>query len=317
MPSLRPTARCPIRRRTASGSARRRSTSTGAGAPAATALDVSRGRRRPRCGRAADPPRKLAGGFSFTEGPVWVPAEGTLLFSDPNDNRIYRWSPDHGVSVFRTKSGYTGTDIGEYRQPGSNGLALDAEGRLTIAEHGNRRVTRLETNGDLTVLADRYEGKRLNSPNDLVYRSDGALYFTDPPLRPARRSSGSAQGTALHRRLSPIGRTARSRCSPRTSRAPTAWPSRPTSAPSTSPTGTSTARSSWPRTSPPTARSQRPNLRRYDGGARGGRARRSEGRSRRQPLRSGPGGLWIFGPTAGIWARSVARARGEHGVGRR
>lgn len=125
---------------------------------------------------------RLASGFQFTEGPVWVPAEGALLFSDPNDNTIYRWSEDAGVSVFRVKSGYTGPDVGLYHQPGSNGLALDAQGRLTVAEHGNRRVTRLEKNGVVTVLADRYEGKRLNSPNDLVYRSDGGLYFTDPPF---------------------------------------------------------------------------------------------------------------------------------------
>jgi gluconolactonase len=125
---------------------------------------------------------KLASGFQFTEGPVWVKEGGYLLFSDPNANTIYRWSPDGQVSVFRTKSGYTGVDIGEYKQPGSNGLTLDKEGRLTINEHGNRRVTRLEKNGVLTVLADRYEGKRLNSPNDLVYRSDDALYFTDPPF---------------------------------------------------------------------------------------------------------------------------------------
>ena len=129
---------------------------------------------------------KLADGFLFTEGPVWVPrtaaTEGFLLFSDPNANTIYRWSPDGQVSVFRTKSGYTGVDIGEYEQPGSNGLALDHQGRLTINEHGNRRVTRLEQTGALTVLADRYQGQRLNSPNDLVYRSDGALYFTDPPF---------------------------------------------------------------------------------------------------------------------------------------
>ena len=122
---------------------------------------------------------RLAEGFLFTEGPVWVP-EGYLLFSDPNANTIYRWSDNDGLSVFRTKSGYAGLDIGEYRQPGSNGLALDREGRLTINEHGNRRVSRLEKTGALTVLADRFEGKRLNSPNDLVYRSDGSLYFTDP-----------------------------------------------------------------------------------------------------------------------------------------
>jgi gluconolactonase len=150
-------------------------------APVGTTLDVTRADAAfDAVVPAGTRLEKLAGGFSFIEGPVWVPAEGALLFSDPNDNRIYRWSPDYGVSVFRTKSGYTGVDIGEYRQPGSNGLTLDGAGRLTIAEHGNRRITRLEKNGDLTVLADRYQGKRLNSPNDLVYRSDGSLYFSDP-----------------------------------------------------------------------------------------------------------------------------------------
>ena len=124
---------------------------------------------------------QLAGGFLFTEGPVWSP-EGFLLFSDPNANTIYRWSDADGLSVYRSKSGYSGMDIGEYTQPGSNGLAIDAEGRLTINEHGNRRLTRLEKTGVLTLLADRFEGKRLNSPNDLVYRSDGSLYFTDPPF---------------------------------------------------------------------------------------------------------------------------------------
>jgi len=124
---------------------------------------------------------KLASGFQFIEGPIWHP-DGYLLFSDPNANTIYRWTPDGSVSVFRSKSGYTGTDIGEYHQPGSNGLTLDPNGLLTIDEHGNRRVTRLERTGKITVLADRYDGKRLNSPNDLVYRSDGTLYFTDPPF---------------------------------------------------------------------------------------------------------------------------------------
>ncbi len=125
---------------------------------------------------------KLAEGFKFTEGPVWVRDGEYLLFSDPNNNTIYKYKPDGQLSVFREKSGYQGTDIAEYGQPGSNGLTLDREGRLTINEHGNRRVTRLEKNGQLTVLADRYEGKRLNSPNDLVYRSDGTLFFTDPPF---------------------------------------------------------------------------------------------------------------------------------------
>jgi gluconolactonase len=124
---------------------------------------------------------KLAGGFQFLEGPVWHP-DGYLLFSDPNANTIYRWTRDGAVSVFRSKSGYAGFDIGDYHQPGSNGLTLDRNGLLSINEHGNRRVTRLERTGKITVLADRYDGKRLNSPNDLVYRSDGTLYFTDPPF---------------------------------------------------------------------------------------------------------------------------------------
>lgn len=125
---------------------------------------------------------RIATGFVFTEGPVWDRAGSRLLFSDPNENTIYAYSPASGVSVVRSPSGYAGADIAEYRQPGSNGLTFDSEGRLTIAQHGNRRVVRLEADGGETVLADRCQGMRLNSPNDLVYRSDGALYFTDPPF---------------------------------------------------------------------------------------------------------------------------------------
>ena len=125
---------------------------------------------------------KVAEGFEFTEGPIWVRERDALLFSDPNHNTIYEYTGQGALSIFRDKSGYDGADIAEYTQPGSNGLTLDRQGRLTINEHGRRRVSRLEPNGSLTVLADRYEGKRLNSPNDLVYRSDGTLYFTDPPF---------------------------------------------------------------------------------------------------------------------------------------
>src|SRR5690242_9040500 len=125
---------------------------------------------------------KLAEGFQFTEGPIWVRDGGYLIFSDPNANTQYKYTSDGELSVYRHPSGYSGADIAEYSQPGSNGLTLDREGRLTINEHGNRRVTRLVKDGTLTVLADRYQGKRLNSPNDLVYRSDGTLYFTDPPF---------------------------------------------------------------------------------------------------------------------------------------
>jgi gluconolactonase len=124
---------------------------------------------------------RIASGFEFTEGPVWT-RDGALLFSSPNTNVIYRWAPGGVVTLFRPKSGYSGADIGRYHQPGSNGLTLDPEGRLTICQHGNRRVIRVNPHGDVTVLADRFEGKRLNSPNDLVYRSDGTLFFTDPPF---------------------------------------------------------------------------------------------------------------------------------------
>jgi gluconolactonase len=127
---------------------------------------------------------KLAEGFKFTEGPVWNREGNYLLFSDPNSNFIYKYSPEGTgtLGVFREKSGYEGADIAEYGQPGSNGLTFDRRGRLTINQHGNRRVVRLEADGRLTVLADKFQGKRLNSPNDLVYRSDGTLYFTDPPF---------------------------------------------------------------------------------------------------------------------------------------
>src|SRR5438093_7585970 len=130
---------------------------------------------------------KLAEGFKFTEGPIWVNKDGGyLLFSDPNANTIYKYTSNGNeegkLEVFRTPSGYSGADIAEYGQPGSNGLTLDPQGRLTINQHGNRRVVRDEKDGTQTILADRYEGKLLNSPNDLVYRSDGTLFFTDPPF---------------------------------------------------------------------------------------------------------------------------------------
>lgn len=125
---------------------------------------------------------KVAEGFTFTEGPVWSRPAGVLLFSDPNENRIYRYSDRDGLSVYREQSGYDGADIAEYRQPGSNGLGFDREGRLVVAEHGRHRVSRLEPDGRTTILADNFRGRRLNSPNDLVVRSDGSVYFTDPPF---------------------------------------------------------------------------------------------------------------------------------------
>ena len=123
---------------------------------------------------------KLAGGFAFVEGPIWI-KDGYLLFSDIPNNAIMKWAPDGKVSTFRKPSGYDKNDAPAGAFIGSNGLILDKMGRLVICEHGNGRMTRLEKDGKLTVLADKFEGKRLNSPNDAVYKSDGALYFTDPP----------------------------------------------------------------------------------------------------------------------------------------
>jgi gluconolactonase len=115
----------------------------------------------------AGDPERIAWGFQFTEGPVWQP-EG-LRFSDIPASRIYRLQPNGLVGVWRDPSG------------NSNGLTLDRQGRLVACEHGNRRVSRTEADGSITVLADHYRGKRLNSPNDVVVTSDGTVYFTDPP----------------------------------------------------------------------------------------------------------------------------------------
>lgn len=123
---------------------------------------------------------KLAEGFHFTEGPVWH-HDGYLLFSDLDD-RVYKWTPNGQVSVLPVVIGPSGDPGPDNVSLSGNGLTVDKEGRLTICGHRNRRVMRLEKNGMLTVLADRYNGKRLNSPNDLIYRSDGTLYFTDPPF---------------------------------------------------------------------------------------------------------------------------------------
>jgi gluconolactonase len=111
---------------------------------------------------------RIAHGFQFTEGPVWH-KNGYLLFSDIPADIIYKWEPSKGVSIFRKPSGK------------SNGLTFDHQGRLICCEHGNRRVSRIEKDGKLTILASVHDGKRLNSPNDVVIKSDGGIYFTDPP----------------------------------------------------------------------------------------------------------------------------------------
>lgn len=123
---------------------------------------------------------KVAGGFGFTEGPVWV-RDGFLLFSDIPNNVILKWQPSGGISEFLKPSGYNASDTAPGSHCGSNGLTLDRQARLIICEHGNRRLTRLEKDNTRIVLADNYQGRRLSSPNDVVCKSDGALYFTDPP----------------------------------------------------------------------------------------------------------------------------------------
>ena len=122
---------------------------------------------------------KLAEGFTFIEGPVWIRSESRLLFSDVRGNEIYQWTEADGASTFIDPV-FEGDRTGR-RSISSNGLTLDAEGRLIICEHGNRRISRLEADGTRSVVVEQFEGGQLNSPNDAVYSSDGSLYFTDPP----------------------------------------------------------------------------------------------------------------------------------------
>jgi gluconolactonase len=126
---------------------------------------------------------RVATGFTWVEGPIWIPA-GYLLFAEITSNSIRKLTPDGTVSIFMQPSGYKGAAPYGGKEPGSNGMTLDVKNRLTVAGHAQRDVWRLESldaGAQVTVLADSYEGKKLNSPNDLVYKSDGSLYFTDPP----------------------------------------------------------------------------------------------------------------------------------------
>ena len=116
----------------------------------------------------AGEPERLATGFQFTEGPVWM-ADGYLLFSDIPANIMYKWTPENGAEVWREPSG------------NSNGLTRNSDDLLLACEHGNRRVSRTNPDGTVETIAGAYQGNRLNSPNDLVVKSDGEIYFTDPP----------------------------------------------------------------------------------------------------------------------------------------
>ena len=173
---------------------------------------------------------RLAGGCRWAEGPVYVPAGRYLVWSDIPNDRMLRWDEaTEAVGVFRQPAGYT------------NGNTLDAEGRMLSCEHGGRRVSRTEHDGSVTTIADRIDGKRLNSPNDVVVRSDRSIWFTRPTgstattrgIEPRARSAAATS-------IASTGRPASAGSSPTTSTGRTASRSRPTSRPCTSPTHGST-----------------------------------------------------------------------------
>jgi gluconolactonase len=131
----------------------------------------------------------LCDGFVWTEGPVWIPEGGYLLFSDVPANRMYRWSEQEGASVFLDPSGYDGPEPHLFDEPGSNGLIRGPAGTILMCDHGNRAVARLDlASREKTFLATHFQGKRFNSPNDLALHSSGAIYFTDPPYGLAGRN---------------------------------------------------------------------------------------------------------------------------------
>jgi gluconolactonase len=123
---------------------------------------------------------KLAAGFNWSEGPVWLPKEKALLFSDVPENTVFLWKEGTGTRIYLNPSGYTGTSK-EGGEQGSNGLLLDSTGHLVLCQHGDRRIARLEDDHTFKTIADSYKGNRFSSPNDGVYKSSGDLYFTDPP----------------------------------------------------------------------------------------------------------------------------------------
>lgn len=135
----------------------------------------------------------LAEGFAWSEGVCWVKEGGYLVVSDIPPNKVMKWDPKSGLTLFREKVGYTGKEPFTGEEPGTNGWVLDPQGRLVCCCHGDRSIKRIEKDGQLTVLVDKYEGKRLNSPNDLVYKSNGDLYFTDPPYGLPKRENDPAR----------------------------------------------------------------------------------------------------------------------------
>ena len=123
---------------------------------------------------------KLAGGFTFIEGPLWRPTN-VLWFSDVVGNVVRQWAPDGKITVILEPGGYDGNSLPAGGFNGPNAMTADKDGAVLLCQHGNRRIVRISADMKVTTLVDKFEGKKLNSPNDLVFRSDGSLYFTDPP----------------------------------------------------------------------------------------------------------------------------------------
>ena len=145
----------------------------------------------------------LGEGYTWSEGPVWIEERKMLLFSDVPANKIYRWTEAEGVTEYLTPSGYTGSGPSKSSEPGSNGLVLDREGKLVLCQHGDRRIARMdapfnEPSPTFVTIADGYNGKKFNSPNDAVYRSDGALFFTDPPYGLPERENDPSRELPWH-----------------------------------------------------------------------------------------------------------------------
>ncbi len=128
----------------------------------------------------------IAEGYEWSEGPLWIEKHNMLLFSDVPMNTIYKWTEANGAEVYLKPSGYTGTTPSKCKEPGSNGLTIDTDGHLVLCQHGDRAVSLMDAPFDkpaakFITLVNKYEGKKLNSPNDLVFNKDGELFFTDPP----------------------------------------------------------------------------------------------------------------------------------------
>lgn len=157
--------------------------------------------------------KNLGGGFKWTEGPLYISEGNYLLFSDIPNNKVMKWKEGEGISTYLAPAGYTGPGRGPENEPGSNGLTLDKDGNLVLCQHGDRRIARMKAPlsapaAEYETIADKYMGKRFNSPNDLVYHSNGNLYLTDPPYGLEKGEEDPAKELDIHGvyRVTPDGK---------------------------------------------------------------------------------------------------------------